>query len=155
MVKILPKLLMGIEILGLIVSATGYLFKVLQFPGGNQMLMIGLLTLSTAYFLSGFVMVPVTDDGKPKGLADLLPAILRKLMYIGLSVFIVGFLFALLHLAGANEMLMLSVGTLMICVLISIVLVLGNRERMVLLKAPLIRSVIVLFVFLISYLHNS
>jgi hypothetical protein len=153
MIKFFPKLLMGAEILGLIISATGYVFKVLHLAGADEMLMIGLMTLAAACFLSGFTLVPVTDDGKPRGFADLLPVILRKVLYIGLAVFLVGFLFALLHLEGANEMLMMGVGALATGTVLSMVLILGNRERMVVLQAPLIRSVVVLVVFLISYLR--
>jgi hypothetical protein len=153
MVKVLPKLLMGTEILGLIVSAAGYIFKILRLTGANEMLMIGLMTLATTYFLSGFVLVPVQDDGKPKSFADLMPVILRKILYIGLAVFLVGFLFGLLHLAGANEMLLMGIGTLLSGTLLAMVLVLGKRERMALLQSPLIRSVVVLVFFLVSYLR--
>jgi hypothetical protein len=153
MVKILPKLLKGIEILSLILSVIGYVFKVLHLAGANEMLMIGLLTLASAYFLSGFVFVPVLDNGQPKALADLLPVMLRKILYIGLAVFLTGFLFALLHLAGANEMLLIGVGSLLGGTVLSMVLILGKRERMATLQAPLIRSVVVLVFFLVSYLR--
>jgi hypothetical protein len=153
MIKFFPKLLIGAEILGLIISATGYVFKVLHLAGADEMLMIGLMTLAAACFLSGFTLVPVTDDGKPRGFADLLPVILRKVLYIGLAVFLVGFLFALLHLEGANEMLMMGVGALATGTVLSMALILGNRERMVVLQAPLIRSVVVLVFSLVSYLR--
>jgi hypothetical protein len=153
MVKILPKLLTGSEILGLILSVTGYGFKVLHLAGADQMLMIGLMTLATTYFLSGFVLVPAPDDSKQKSFVDLMPVVLRKILYIGLSVFLVGFLFGLLHLAGANEMLLMGIGTLLSGTLLAMVLVLGKRERMALLQSPLIRSVVVLVFFLVSYLR--
>ena len=153
MQTLLPKILKWTEIIGLILAITGYFFKVLHLTGANDMLLIGFMTLATSYFLSGFVFVPVADDGKPKGFADLMPAILRKLLYIGLAVFMVGFLFSLLHLAGSKEMLMIGLGTLVGGVTLSMVLVLGNRERMALLKDPLIRSVVVLLIFLVSYLR--
>jgi hypothetical protein len=154
MVTFLPKIVKWTEILGLIVSVAGILFKILHLPGADELLTIGLMTLSSTYFISGFIVVPIPDDGKPKGFADLLIVILRKVMFIGLAVCLVGFLFALLHLAGANEMLMIGIGTLAMSILMSMVLVLGKRERMALLEAPLIRGIVVLVFFTVSYLMN-
>jgi hypothetical protein len=155
MLTILPKITKWTEILGIIVSLGGVSFKILHLPGANELLMVGMMTLSSTYFISGFIMIPVPDNGKPKTFADLLPTILRKLMYIALAVYLIGFLFTILHLEGANEMLIIGVGSLIICTAVSMALILGNRERMALLKAPLIRSVaallLLLLIFSISY----
>jgi hypothetical protein len=155
MLTILPKITKWTEILGIIVSLIGVALKILHLQGAIEVLMLGMMTISSTYFISGFIMVAVPDDGKPKTFADLLPTILRKLIYISLSIYLVGLLFVILHLAGANEMLIIGVGTLVICTAISMVLILGKRERMTLLRAPLIRSVIalllLLLILLISY----
>jgi hypothetical protein len=153
MLTILPKITKWTEILAIIVSLSGLAFKFLHFAGANELLLVGIMTLSSTYFISGFIMVPVPDNGKPKNFADLLTTVLRKLMYIGLSVSLIGILFKILHLEGANEMLIIGIGSLIICPVLSMVLILGNRERMTLLKAPLVRSVVVLLVFLISSLR--
>jgi hypothetical protein len=153
MLTILPKITKWTEILGIIASLGGLVFKILHLTGADEFLLVGMMTLSTTYFISGFIMIPVPDDGKQKKFADLLPTVLRKLMYIALSVYLIGFLFAILHLAGANEMLIMGVGSLVICTVVSMALILGNRERMTLLQAPLIRSIVALLIFLISYLR--
>lgn len=154
MITLLPRILKWTEILGIVLAVAGYVFKILHLAAADQMLMIGLNTLATTYFLFGFTVPPqVVDDGKPKGFADLMPTILRKLLYIGLAVFLVGFLFAILHLEGARQMLMIGLGTLVGGVLLSMVLILGNRDRMTLLKDPLIRAVVFLLIFLVSYLR--
>lgn len=153
MLTILPKVLKWTEIFGIITFIAGYLLKLLQYAGANELLLVSMLTLASTYFISGFIMVSVVDDGKPKTFTDLLPTILRKLMYIGLAVFLIGFLFSLLHLEGANEMLIIGVGTLVICSLISMLLILGKRERMTLLQAPLIRAIVALLIMLVSYLR--
>lgn len=155
MLTILPKVLKWTEIFGIITFIAGYLLKLLQYAGANELLLLSMLTLASAYFISGFIMVSVVDDGKPKTFTDLLPTILRKLLYIALAVFLIGFLFSLLHLEGANEMLIIGVGTLVICSLISMLLILGKRERMTLLQAPLIRAIVALLIMLVSYLRNS
>jgi hypothetical protein len=111
------------------------------------MLMIGLLTLATTYFLSAYTVVPQASSPDKKGFADLLPAILRKLLFIGLSVYWVAFLFTILHLNGANEMMIIGLGTIVICSVVSMVLILGNRERMTWLKDPLLRVVITLLIY--------
>lgn len=153
MLTLLPRILKWTEILGILVSITGYIAKIQQLAGADEMLMIGILTLAATYFLSGFIFVPIKDNAKPKGLADVLPTMLRKLMYIGLSIFLVGFLFSILHLEGARQMLLVGVGTLVGSVALSMVLILGNRDRMTLLQEPLFRGVIVLLVFMISFLR--
>lgn len=152
MLTILPKITKWAEILAIILSLGGVVFKILHLAGANEVLMIGMMTLSSTYFISGFIMGPVPDDGKPKTFADLLPTVLRKLMYIALAVYLVGFLFTILHLEGANEMLIIGVGSLIICTAVSMILILGNRERMTLLKAPLIRSVVALLLLVLILL---
>ena len=149
MLTILPKITKWAEILGIILSLGGVIFKILHLAGANEVLMIGMMTLSSTYFISGFIMVPVPDDGKPKTFVDLLPTVLRKLMYISLAAYLVGFLFTILHLEGANELMIIGVGSLVICAAVSMILILGNRERMTLLKAPLIRSVVALLLLLL------
>lgn len=147
MVTLLPKILKWTEILAIMAAVIGLLLKVLNYPGFSELLMIGLMTLAATYFLSAYVFIPGSDSQEKKGLADLLPAILRKLMYIGLAVYWVAFLFAILHLNGANEMMIIGLGTLVICALISMALVLGNRERMKWLRDPLIRTVVTLLFY--------
>jgi hypothetical protein len=142
----LAKILKWIEILAIVVSVFGLIFKVLHLAGANSMLMIGLFTLSTAYFLSAFVFIADEDDNAKKGFADVLPVMLRKIMFIGLSVCWIGFLFTILHLNGATEMLLISFISMGGGCLASMILILGNRRRMKHLQAPLIRVVITVLI---------
>lgn len=144
MVKKLPRILQWMEVLALIVTFTGIFFKTMSWVGASDMLLIGLFSLATAYFLSAFVMVPIEDDGQTKDFLDLLPTILRKVIFIALAVYCIGFLFSLLRLEGAAQQTLVSVLTLAIGVVISMALIVAKRERMTLLKAPLIRGIIAL-----------
>src|SRR5689334_7189408 len=125
MITLLPKILKWTEILGIVVAGTGVILKISNYTSFAELIMVGLLTLAATYFLSAYVFVEGLDNKGKKSLADLLPAILRKLMYIGLSVYWVAFLFAILHLAGANELLIIGVGTLVVCAGVSMALILG------------------------------
>ena len=82
MLTILPKILKWTEIIALILTLCGYVFKVLYFPGANEMLMIGLLTLAATYFLSAFPVQPAANEAKPQGLVDTLMIVLPKVMFI-------------------------------------------------------------------------
>jgi hypothetical protein len=147
MITLLPKILKWTEILAIVVASAGLLLKISSYPGFAELIMIGLMTLASTYFLSAYVFVEGLDNKEKKGLTDLLPTILRKIIYIGLSVYWIAFLFAILHLAGANEMLIIGVGTLVVGSGVSMALILGNRERMKFLQAPLIRSVVTLLFY--------
>lgn len=147
---LLASILKKVEWISLAVTFLGLLFKFLQYPGYSNLIVVGAMTLACCYFLSSFVLIPQpASDGK-KGFSDLLgETILPKLLYIGLAVFCIGFLFALLHLNGANEMLIIAIGTLVMGSFFSMILILGNRERMKLLQAPVIRAVTALLFYFI------
>ena len=148
----LSKILKWIELFGFVVVAFGVLFKIMHYAGADELIMLGLLTLSSTYFLFAFAMVqtPAQDNEKIRGFTDLLVLILRKLLFIGLSVFCIAYLFALLHFPGADEMMMIGMPTLVIGSFVSIILIWGKRERTRLLLHPLFRSVAVMVWFLIS-----
>ena len=149
---ILPKILKWTEILAVATTSIGLLLKILNSPGYSQLLLIGLSTLAATYFYSSYVLIQGDQSKEKKGFTDLLQTILRKVMYIGLSVFWIAFLFAILHLAGANEMMIIGLGTLILSAAFSMILVLGNRERMKVLQSPFIRTVItLLFYFVLPF----
>jgi hypothetical protein len=152
MKTLLPKILKWLEVVCLAMAAVGYVFKLQQLAGADMLLMLGLCALATVYFLSAYTVVPGSGKQEsPKGIADLMPTMLRKILYLGLATFIVGFLFSLLHLPGADQLFMVGTGTLLAATVLSMVLIIDNRERMAALQDPLVRSLIVLIVFLISY----
>ncbi len=152
----LPKILKWTEIIGLVITAIAILLKGMQYQGAPEMLMLGLMTLAATYFLSAYVMVHLPKDTatKLKGFADLLVTILRKLMFIGLSVFCVALLFTFLNYPGANEMMMIGLLTTAAGTGFSMILIMTKRERMLFLQAPLIRCIAALVVyFIIAFLR--
>jgi hypothetical protein len=146
-IKLLPKILVWTELAGIIITVAGMLFKVFNYTGFGSLLMVGIMTLATTYFLSAYTVVELPQSNEKSSFADLLPLILRKVMFIGLAVYWVGFLFAILHLKGANEMITIGMGTLVIGAAVAMVLVLGRRERMVALRDPLLRTVATLLFY--------
>jgi hypothetical protein len=147
MFSALPKITKWTEFLGITVCAVGYVFKVMHYAGANELLLLGFLTLASTYLVSGFIVIALPDGYEPKSFFDLLPILLRKVMYLALSVYLLGILFKILHLGGANPMLLVGVATLAIGLLLSVVLIVGNRQRMEILMNPLARSVFLVFVF--------
>jgi len=114
------------------------------------MLLIGLMTVASSNFLFAYTMVEIKEEAQTqkKDFVDNLCLILRKVMFIGLSVFCVAFLFTILHFNGANEMMIIGMCTITIGTFISMTLVLSKRERMAILKAPLIRCLAALVLYL-------
>ena len=147
----LPKILKWTEIIGLALFVFSLVLKMLQYTGGNELLMIGLLTMAASYYLSSFVKLPLAEEKTvtPKGLADNMVLVVRKVLFMGLSVFCVAYLFGLLHWNGANEMMIIGLGTLLIASLVAMFLIFGKRERMPLIQDPLLRSVLAIGLFLV------
>src|ERR1700704_6511537 len=82
------------EIGFLIVSAIGLTLFYSDSSKGIQVILIGLSSLSTVYFLYAFTLPPhaVHDIGSgtsPRGAFDLMPTIIRKVVYLASSVSIV------------------------------------------------------------------
>lgn len=132
-----------IERIAILFSLLGFAVRFMKY-GGSNIIMIGILTLSCVYFLSAFLIFPTpADNNIKKGFADLLSeTVLPKLMYISLSVFCIGFLFAILHLKGADEMLRVGILIMIMGTFFSMILILSKRERMKLLQPVVIRVIV-------------
>lgn len=156
-IEMLPKILKWSEIASLVVTLAAIVLKVGDLEGANQILMVGLFSLAVTYFLSAYTNVEFSGSPeKQRGFADLLMTIVRKVMYIGLSVFCVALTFSFLHLAGANQQMMVGVIAVGGGSAISMFLILANRDRMAILQAPLYRCVVALAIFfLLPYLTLS
>ena len=97
---------------GIVLAVAGYVFKILS-PGiaADQMLMIGLNTLATTYFLLDSPFRPqVVDDGNQKAFSTWCPPFCGSCCTLGWPYFWLAFLFAILHLRGARQMLMIGLG---------------------------------------------
>lgn len=89
-----------VEFISLIVTALGIGLKYMNIAAADQLLVIGLATLSMTLFLRSFLTPPPTPHKKL--------LIINKLGFITSAVGIMGVLFTLLHFEGARDMLMVS-----------------------------------------------
>ena len=155
MADVLSKLLKWIEIGCVLVIVVAIFFRLLSLPFSGEILLVGLLTLATVYFLGSFRVVTHNAATSKMGLADILPFTLTKVMFIGISVLCIAYLFTILHLKGANEMMIVGLLTLILCVCISAVMISGKRDRMTILKPTLIRSILALLFYFVTPLLNK
>lgn len=114
-----------LEVLLVIAVVVGAGFKYLQFPGGNEILFLAMAGLATIYFLSGY-RPPLVDSEKvsaeKKGFFELFVAVIApKFAWIGCSVVMIGVLFAIMHLKGALEMLMIGTSSLLVADLVMVI----------------------------------
>ena len=80
----------------------------------NEMLTLSLVTLAGVFFLRSF-SPPKNRPEKTAGAGLFYQTMLPKLMGIGSSVCLIGFLFYILHLHGADQMLLIGTATLAGC----------------------------------------
>ena len=135
------------EIGSIIVSVIGLGQFYSDSSKGQQLIMLGLASLSVIWFLYAFTLA--TDhrpdaDTTPRGLLDVLPTIVRKVVYLGSSVSLIGLTFGLLSLHGSGEMLMIGGSTLVMSCLLSGLLLLRNNASIDLLRGPLLRGLPIL-----------
>lgn len=141
-----------VEIFTILVSVGGIFLISLHLPGGQLLALLGLASLACVYFITSSVLPPIPDSADdanaPKGFVDLfLRAVLRKIIYVGCSVGVIGLLFTLLKLSGNREMTTIAASVLGPCCVLSVLAVFINNSNLVFLKAPLARA---LPLFLIS-----
>lgn len=117
MIALIFKILLPLEILGILLSLVGFALPQVE------LLLIGLTVLASIFFLHGFIPPPVDVDEKQSqeksGFFDLFAGtICVKLAWIAASVTLVGGLFRILHLLGAGEMLLIGIPVLMITIIV-------------------------------------
>lgn len=93
------------------------IFKFLYLPGADEALMIAILTLAAFYFLVGFIYSTESQ----------LIQIPSKIFSVASSVCVIGLLFALLHLPGATEQLMIGLLSLAVSGVAMIFLMVTGR----------------------------
>jgi hypothetical protein len=118
-----------LEKIAIALALVGIGFKYLNLTGANEMLMIGMSTLSGVYFLSAYKPPPKRDD-EPAGFATLLAVtILPKVSWIACAVLVIGIQFRLLNLNGAGEMLMIGAAAgVLAAVMMGLFIVQGNEN---------------------------
>jgi hypothetical protein len=135
---ILPKvqfIALGISLLGIFLYITGN-------EGANMLLLAGLSTLSACYFLIGFIPPVTKPDSKP----NLYSFVVLKIIYIALSVTLIGILFAVMQLEGADNMLLIGCSVLTIGLLISGIMLVTNHDNLIILKSPLLHGLGILLI---------
>ena len=135
-----------VEIGGLIVSSLGLTFLYMNLTSSRQLILLGLTSLAGVYFLSAFTIPPDpgtgAEAGAPKGFSDLFfQTIVRKIIYIGCSISVIGMLFGLLGLRGGGQMLLIGCTTLVISCLLSGLAIIRNDKISPFLEGPLMRAV--------------
>ena len=95
--------------LSLSVLILGFLFKIMHWPGCNEMLIIGIGCLSVASVIKGFM---VRLDGSPYMNSIVLG------FFLGLSVTTLSSLFFLMQWPGTNQMILVGFGTLPLVIMV-------------------------------------
>jgi|LakMenE18May11ns_1017448.scaffolds.fasta_scaffold9914547_2 hypothetical protein len=95
--------------LSLTLLILGFLFKIMHWPGCNEMLIIGIGCLSIASVIKGFM---VRLDGSPYMNSIVLG------FFLGLSVTTLSSLFFLMQWPGTNQMILVGFGTLPLVIMV-------------------------------------
>lgn len=135
---ILPR----VQLIALGISLLSIFFYIIGGAGAERLLISGLSILAACYFLIGFMPPKIQPDSKP-GLYSFL---VFKVIYIALSVTLIGILFAVMQLEGADNMLLIGCGVLTIGLLISGVMSVANHDNLVVLKNPLLHGLGILLI---------
>ncbi len=135
---ILPKvqwIALGISLLGIVLYVIGN-------SGAETLLISGLSTLAACYFLIGFIPPVTKPDSKP----GLYTFVASKVIYVALSVTLIGILFAVMQLEGADKMLLIGCSVLAGGLLISGIMLVTNHDNLVVLKNPLLHGIGILLI---------
>lgn len=103
-------------LLGVVV---GSVFKLMHWVGGNDFLLFSMAGLAIIYFLGAFVPPPSAPQNSSANSMQLLIAmILQKVLGIGSATGVIGILFAVMHMPGSREMLLIGSMTLTVAVIL-------------------------------------
>lgn len=130
------KILPNVQRIALLVSLTGLLFTILNYPGASELLLIGLSALASAYFLMAFMPLQIPAGIKP----GLYVPMLLKIIYLGCSVISIGALFHFLKLEGGGQMLLVGTSATGVALLASGALAVGKKDNWIPLKDAIIRG---------------
>ncbi len=130
---ILPK----VQLIALGISLLGVVFLLMGNSGAETILIAGLSTLAATYFLVSFIPPQIHPGTKP----SLHSYTVSKVIYIALSVTLIGILFAVLALEGADKMLLIGCSVLTIGALVSAILIVTNHDNLPVLRKPLLHGI--------------
>jgi hypothetical protein len=137
MQRTLKRYIPYIQQAALALSVAGLVFHFMDYSGARELLMSGLLLLSSAYFLWAFLPMESAPHSEP----DTYAAMVHKLIYISCSVILVGVLFTLLHLEGHHQLMLVGGISLLMALAGTIILMIKKRENFVSLRDAFIRGI--------------
>ena len=117
------------EYVGLTALPFAFCWKVLRLNGADEILLIVLSLLSTAYFLRAFIPITEQEPAQTGTLGIFGGSIVPRVAMLACSVVIVGINFQLLHLHGSEDMLFIGCIALGITIAFAIMLLLNDREK--------------------------
>lgn len=143
---ILPK----VEIIAAVITSIGFVLNYLKQSGAAELIMIGLSTLASVFFVTGFLLPPTIEktlpEETPKTFVDLLVLILWKVMHIALAVSTIGLLLYLLHLKGFSQMMLIGTLTLAVALLSAGFIILQKNNYLALFKTTLIKVLMMVII---------
>jgi hypothetical protein len=135
-IKALPKILAKVEMIAFVLAILGIVMKMMNWSGGNEMVIMGMATIAITLFQTAFL--PPAQKQSP------FLSIVNKLGYISSAVGVIGTLFALMHFEGAKEMLQISAASLVGTVVGAGFLMLKENDTLSILRPLLMRAVPIL-----------
>jgi hypothetical protein len=143
---ILPK----VEIIAAVITSIGFVLNYMKQPAASQLVMIGLSTLASVFFVTGFLLPPPIEktlsEETPKTFIDLLALIIWKVMHMALAIATIGLLFYLLHLKGFSQMMLIGTMTLAVTLLLSGLIILQKNNFLLLFKTTLIKALMMVII---------
>ena len=112
----------------------GLILKFFFISGAGIVLSLSCGTLALLYFMSGFTLfnnIPIKDAFKPIQNEGLSPKqmFVSKLLAWGLSLLVLGILFKIMHWNNAGMMLLLGLGTSLLCMVFYFIFYIQTKEK--------------------------
>jgi hypothetical protein len=105
----LYKFLPLLEKINLAAVFIGIVLQRLNIPGSSMCFLVGLVGLSITFFLMAYVPAEAPRDDEQQGFPELMAySIVPKVIYISMSVSVMGILFYLLNIEGSKNMLLIG-----------------------------------------------
>jgi hypothetical protein len=130
-----------LEIIALVLIAVGFALLHLYHSGpGPQFIMIGFTAFAAVNFMYAYLPEPPTEADANKNLL-LIRTIVRKVLFLGSSVCLIGILFSILDLNGAREMLLIGSTAAIVTILAAGALIIKDDVQLDYFKGGLLRGV--------------
>ena len=118
-----------LEIISAVTICFGLLFKSMNLVGGAQLLLLGLTTIALIFFSKSVTpfykrYTSTSDSGN-----EYLPLILRRLLYVSMTLYSLALVFLSNQLTGTEEMMIIGFSSLIVTSFITAVLLFIRRDR--------------------------